>query len=135
MSILSEAVQRGVWQLLTNDAALAALVGGEIHDGRPAGAVPDLYVTLGPEDVRARGDRGVAGAEHRLRVDVVTTRDGFAAAKAAAAAITDALGGARPALARGRVIDIHFQRARASQARGGRARRIEMTFRILAEDD
>lgn len=134
MTTLSDALQRGVFETLSADAALQAIVGAEIHDGRPAGPVPDLFVTLGPEEVRDRSDKTRRGAEHRFEVMVVTTRDGFQDAKAAAAAIGDALDEARPVLTRGRVVSLHFLRARARRLRAGQTRAIEMTFRAIVED-
>ena len=134
MTTLSAALQRGVFETLAGDAALATIVGTEIHDGRPAGALPDLYVSLGPEEVRDRSDKTRAGAEHRFEVAVFTTRDGFADAKAAAAAVSDALDEARPVLTRGRVISLTFLRARARRLRAGQTRAIEMTFRAIVED-
>lgn len=131
---ISAALQRGIYETLSGDAALADIVGGEIHDGRPLGALPDLYVSLGPEEVRDRSDKTTRAAEHRFEVLVVTSREGFADAKAAAAAVSDALDEARPPLSRGRVISLTFQRARARRLRAGQARAIEMTFRAIVED-
>ena len=134
MTTTSDSLQRGVFETLTADAALAAIVGTEIYDGRPPGVVPDLFVALGPEDVRDRSDKTTRGAEHRFEVSVFSSRDGFADAKAAAAAISDALNEARPGLTRGQVISMTFQRARARRLRAGQSRAIEMTFRAIVED-
>ena len=77
-----------------------------------------------------RGDRG---AEHDLAVAVVSEAQGFAAAKAAAAAVCDALLDADLALGRGRLVLLRFLRAQASRPAGG-ARRIDLTFRARVED-
>ena len=53
---MAAALQAAIWQRLSADPALAALVGGAIYDAAPQGTVPDLYVILGPEDVRERGE-------------------------------------------------------------------------------
>lgn len=132
---MASVLQQAVYQRLQADAALAALVGEAIFDAAPAGAVPDLYVTLGPEDVRDAGDKTGAGARHDFTVSVVANLAGFAAAKDAAAAVSDALSGAVPVLARGRVVALNFLRARARRMDDGAGRRIDLRFRARVEDD
>ena len=125
----AEALQEAVHHKLSNDAALAALVGGAIYDALPAGPLPQTYVAIGPEDVRDRSDGTGQGAWHRLTVAVVTEASGFRTAKQAAAAIGDALIDAPLALSQGRLVALNFQRARARRADRGRLRRIDLTFR------
>lgn len=132
---MAGALQAAVYQLLAADTALAALVGDAIYDGLPAGAVPETYVSLGPEAVRDRSDREGAGAQHRFTVSVLSEAQGFASAKAVAAAVCDALEGAVPALHRGRVVGIWFERARARRTgSAGQIRRIDLNFRARVED-
>jgi len=128
------ALQAAVYQRLMEDATLSALAGGAIYDAVPPGPLPDLYVTLGAEDVRDRSDGTGAGALHRFTVSVVTGAAGFQAAKAVAAAISDALAGADLGLARGRLVAIWFQRARARREGVGNLRRIDLTFRARVDD-
>lgn len=133
---LAEPLQAAVYQLLSADAALAALVGGAIYDGLPAGPVPELYVSLGDEAVRDRSDSAGAGALHRFTVSVISEAQGFAAAKAVAAAICDALEGAAPGLSRGRLVGLWFERASARRSgSAGQIRRIDLIFRARVEDD
>jgi len=128
-------LQAAVYQLLSTDSALTALVGGAIHDGLPAGPLPETYVSLGPEVVRDSSDRDGAGALHRFTVSVISEAEGFAAAKAAAAAIGAALVDATPALSRGRVVGIWFERAQARRTgSAGQIRRIDLKFRARVED-
>lgn len=128
-------LQAAVYQLLLADAGLAALVGTAVYDAVPAGEIPETYVSLGPEEVRDRSDISGAGAEHRFTVSVISTAPGFAAAKAAAAAIGDALLGNPPALSRGRVVGIWFERASARRSgQAGQLRRIDLRFRARVED-
>ncbi len=87
----SAALQEAVYQRLTGDTTLSALVGGAIYDALPTGTLPATYVTLGPEDARDRSDRSGGGAWHRFIVSVVTETAGFHGAKQVAAAINDAL--------------------------------------------
>ena len=126
------ALQAAVYQRLIGDAALSAVVGGAIFDAPPSGALPDLYVTLGDDQARPAGDKTRAGARHRLRVDVVTAEAGYARAKEAAAAVSDALRDAGLTLARGTLVALAFDRARARRRDGARV--IELRFTAIVED-
>lgn len=128
------ALQAAIYQRLLAHDPLTALVGTAIHDAVPPGQAPGTYVLIGPEEVRDASDRSGPGAEHMLTVSVMTGRAGFAEAKAAAVAVSDALAGAELVLARGRLVGLWFVRAKAARAGGeGGARRIEMTFRARVE--
>ncbi|QYX56704.1 DUF3168 domain-containing protein [Roseovarius sp. SCSIO 43702] len=131
---VSSALQSAIYTRLTSDPALAALVGTAIYDALPAGALPSLYVALGPEDVRPAHDKTGGGAWHRLRLSVVTDGAGFQAAKEVAGAISDALADAPLPLSRGRVAAINFHRARARREGSGDIRRIDLVFRARTED-
>lgn len=126
------ALQAAIFERLAADAALGALVNGAIFDAPPAGRLPPLWVSLGAEEARDRSDATGAGAEHRLTISVVGEATGFAQAKAAAAAISDALVDADLTLARGRLVGLRFQRAQARQS--GTGRRIDLVFRARVED-
>lgn len=127
------ALQAAVFAALTGDAAVAALSGGAIHDALPPGPVPPLYVALGPERVREAADKTGAGAVHLFPVTVVSEAAGFAGAKALAVAVSDVLDGADLTLARGRLVSLRFQRARARRVDGGRE--IELWFRARVDGD
>lgn len=131
---ISAALQAAVYQLLTADAALAALVAGRIHDQMPPGPVEGTYVSLGEETVRDRSDKTTAAAEHRLTVSVVSDEAGFRTAKDTAGRIGEILTGAVPSLTKGRVVAIHFISARARRVRAGQTRRIDLIFRAIVED-
>ena len=126
------ALQSAVYGRLIGNTNLSALVGGAIYDAPPAGALPPLYVTLGPEDVRDRSDATSGGAWHRFTVSVVSDAAGFAAAKEAAAAVGDALTDADLTLDRGHLAALNFYRARAR--RDDQLRRIDLTFRARVQD-
>lgn len=130
---VSAALQAAIYARLTSDPTLAGLVGDAIYDAPPARRLPPLWVSLGAEEAQDRSDVTGSGAEHRLMVSVVGEATGFAQAKEAAAAISDALHGAALPLARGRLVGLRFLRARARQSKTGR--RIDMTFRARTEDD
>jgi hypothetical protein len=131
---LAGALQAAVFAQLRGDATVAGLVGDAVFDAAPPGALPALYVSLGPEIVRDRSDKSGAGAEHEFIVSVVSDAAGFAGAKAVAGAISDALVGAELVLARGRLVGLWFLRARAQRVGGGERRRIDLTFRARVED-
>ncbi|MEM9046926.1 MAG: DUF3168 domain-containing protein [Pseudomonadota bacterium] len=130
-------LQEAVFQLLSSDATLGALVSG-IYDAAPqqvADAAPDgLYVTIGDEiaeDWRTARD---TGALHTLVVSVHAPRRGFADAKQAAGLISDLLVGAQPAMSRGRIVQVRFIDARTARAENDALRRVDMRFRVTLED-
>lgn len=128
------ALQAAVFALLDADTALGALVTG-VHDEVPSGPVSGTYVTLGAGEVRDISDATGGIGDHRFVVSIISDAEGFAAVKAAAAAVTDALAGAAPVLTRGRVVCLSFQRARARRVRAGQVRRIDLTFGAIVEDN
>ncbi|MGR3377156.1 DUF3168 domain-containing protein [Salipiger abyssi] len=131
---MSAALQGAVYQQLSGDGALSALVGSDIYDALPAGTLPGLYVLLGSETAKDASDQSGDGAWHDLTVAVVTDAAGFQMAKTVAAAACDALNDAGLALDRGRLVSLRFLKARAKRESGG-LRRIDMTFRARVEDD
>ena len=52
------ALQEAVFAHLAADPGVTALLAGAIHDALPAGPLPPLYLSLGPEV--AHGMRGMA---------------------------------------------------------------------------
>ena len=132
---IAAALQVAVYDRLTNNAALTALVGNAVYDTLPLGTLPDLYVTLGPEDVRVATDKSASGAWHRFVVSVITGQAGFHAAKEVAGAISDALTDANMAMSRGNLAALHFYRARARREGTGALRRIDLTFRARVDDN
>ncbi|MDM7970945.1 MAG: DUF3168 domain-containing protein [Paracoccaceae bacterium] len=127
------ALQEAVFAHLAADPDVTALLGGAIHDALPAGPLPPLYLSLGPEVARDRSDATAQGAEHEITLSVVADAAGFHLAKAAAAAVCDALLDPDLVLARGRLVGMHFIRATAKRDSGGR-RRIDLTFRARLDD-
>ncbi|MFZ3582331.1 DUF3168 domain-containing protein [Loktanella sp. DJP18] len=132
---MSNALQAAIFAQLTADAALTALVGTAIFDALPPGEVPGLYVALGPEKVRDASDADGQGAVHEVTISVVTDQSGFAVAKSAAAAVSDALAANPLTLARGRVLSLRFHKAAAARVGTGGTRRIDLIFRARLSDD
>ena len=130
----AEALQAAIYQHILADPGVSLLVGSAVYDAVPAGSLPQTYVSLGAETVLDRSDLSGSGAEHRLTVSVISEAAGFATAKAAAVAISDALEGADLALARGRLVFLKFDRAVARREGSGNTRRIDLRFRARVED-
>lgn len=126
------ALQAAVYEALRGSTPLHDLVGDAIYDAMPVAAPTGTYVALGPEEVRDAGDMTAAGASHDFVVSVLSGSDessGFAAIKAAAVAVSDALEAAEIALNRGHLVGLWFLRARARRAENGAGRRVDLTFR------
>lgn len=131
---VAAALQAAVYQRLITDVAVDTLIGDAIYDAVPPGTVTGTYVSIGPEDVRDASDKTGRGAFHDFTVSVVTDEAGFQAAKAVAAAVSDALVGAQLLLLRGRLVGLWFVRARAARVESGEKRRIDLLFRARVED-
>ncbi len=129
----SAALQAGLYQHLLADAAVTALVGDAVYDALPSGPQPALYVMLGPETVLDRSDVTGRGSEHRLTISVISEADGFAAAKAVAGAVSDAMDGPI-ALDQGTLVYVNFDRAVARRSGpAGTLRQIDLRFRARVD--
>lgn len=131
---LSGPLQAAVFAALSADPAVTALVGSDIYDAVPSGTPPACYLRLGSEVVNDASDGTGPGALHRFSVSVITTRPGFASAKAAAGAVSDALHGADLTLSRGRLVYLHFTKAKARRVDALSARQIDLEFRARVQD-
>lgn len=128
-------LQVAVFDALSTDAPLGAIVGTAIYDAVPPGALPPIYVRLGSETAQDASDGTGGGALHRFTVSVITTQPGFASAKQAGAAISDVLHDADLALSRGRLVSLRFERARAQRIDSGAARQIDLRFAARVQND
>lgn len=131
---IAPALQAAVYDTLRAAPDVVALVGDAIFDTIPAGPRPELYLSLGPEQVRDRSDGSGSGALHLIVVSVFADHSGFTRAKALAAAVSDTLHDADLPLTRGALVFINFDRARAGRVRNGEMRRIDLTFRARVCD-
>ncbi|WP_050527398.1 DUF3168 domain-containing protein [Pseudorhodobacter aquimaris] len=125
------ALQTAIYGRLSTDPRLA---GVSIVDAVPSGGGAGTFVLIGPEDVYDQSDKTGGGAEHRLTVAVISSDTGFSAAKTVAVAVSDALVDAPLTLTRGRLVSMHFRRAKAIRLDEGGARRIDLSFRARVED-
>lgn len=131
---VSQALQSAVYNALLVDAVLGGIVGSSIYDAIPSGARPELYVSLGAEDVSARQDSSGSVTVHRFLISVVGQGDGFSLLKSAAGAVSDSLNNASLSLSRGHLISLNFQKAQARKTSQNRERRIDLWFRAIVED-
>jgi len=132
---VSAALQSAVYQQLFTDPALVALVGTNVFDALPSGTMPPLYVALGPEVVKDQSDKTGAGALHEMVISVVTSVAGFAQAKTAAAAVSDALVNVNLVLSRGTLVSMAFYKATAARVGTGDTRQINLIFRARVADE
>ena len=132
---VASALQEAVYERLTFDADVYDLVQGAVYDGVPSGTVPPLYVSLGEEKVTDRSDADGYGAVHELVVSVVSSANGFQAAKQLAGAISDALLGTPLALERGYLVGIWFRSAQAKRVTRSGTRRIDLRFKAQVRDN
>ncbi len=131
---VSAPLQAAVYQRISTDGVVSALVGTAVYDAVPPGDLPELYVSLGPEDVRDASDKTGAGAVHIFTISVISAAAGFQNAKQVAGAISDALVDAPLALTRGHLVSLNFDRARARRVEEADIRRIDLTFRARVDD-
>ena len=130
----SEALQTAVYAELTGNAPIVAVVGSNIFDALPSGALPNLYIALGEEKTRDHSTKTTSGALHDIEVNVHGDVAGFQAVKALAALICDALIDADLVLSRGVLTRLQFKFARARKGVSPDQRVINLTFRACVVD-
>lgn len=127
------ALQAALYQHLTDDAELMALIGGAIFDAAPPGTPSGTHLVLGEEEAIDRSDISGPGTEHRFTLSVRSDGAGFAQAKAVAARLGQIVPDAPLELGQGRLVGLWFDRAQARRSDGGAVRRIDMRFRARVE--
>ena len=124
------AFQAAIYGVLSGAAGLA---GAAIVDALPPGSGSGSFVLIGSEEAVDASDKSGGGAEHRFVVSVISDATGFLAAKTLAAAVSEALVDATPAMSIGRIVAIRFVKAVARRLEDGDVRRIDLTFRARVE--
>jgi len=135
--VLSGVLQGAIFDILMADAALNALVGGEIYDAPlPSGGTfpAGEHVTLGEEIVKPFDTVTSSGGVHDFEVTVHSSANGFAGVKAAAGAVLTALIGANWSLSGGHLVSVRLLKARAKRGVAPELRRVEMRFRAVVEE-
>ncbi|MEM1344694.1 MAG: DUF3168 domain-containing protein [Pseudomonadota bacterium] len=134
---LAWALQQALHAALVADPGVAAQLGTRIYDAAPQEAAPlaQPYAILGDESAENRSSQTDRGAVHTVTIAIYAPSAGFAAAKQAAAAISDRLlGGEALVLARGCVVALDFLDARTARLETDALRRVALRFRILVAD-
>ena len=135
---LSWPLQQALYALFRENAECAQHFEQRIHDAPPPlldGSAPEgVYLTFGDEDVEDWSTGSDSGAAHLVAITVNAPRRGFAEAKQAAAAVSDAILGGGLVPVRGRVVNTRFVDAKTKRAENDALRQITMRFRITLED-
>jgi hypothetical protein len=126
------AFQKAIYERLSSDAPLGALIAGRIYDNVP-GDTGFPYVTLGEAFVAdwSTGDR--AGAEHRLAFNAYSRGGGRAEAKAILGALDAALDDAALTLAGFTLVNLRFLDAETRREPDGQTWRGTIRFRAVTE--
>jgi hypothetical protein len=136
--IFSAGLQAAVYQRLTGDVALGALVGTAVYDSplehAPDQIAPD-HITLGEETVRAWDTMTSLGATHDFTVTVHSGRDGFDVVKKIAGAVCDSLIDAQLSLDQGQLVGLRFLQAKAVRGRAPVKRNVTLRFRAVVDLD
>lgn len=135
MNGFSWPLQQALVAALVADPTIAALANGQVFDEPPrdtGDAVP--IVLLGEETVTPWATATESGAEHRVEIAVVGQAHGFSVLKPLADAVCGAVLGLA-AVDGGRIVNAAFLSARTRRDALRQMRRIDMSFRIVIEDD
>lgn len=130
---MSASLQEAVFNALSSNAALVALIGSAVYDAPPVSPTA-TYVLLGEDAAKDRSSSTHIGATLDFDVGVISDVAGFAEAKIVAAAVCDALVGADLALTRGSLIDLKFLKSRARRGVSPEQRKIALVFRAILDD-
>lgn len=133
---ISAALQQAVFDALSANAALGALVAG-IYDAPPAstGLPPaGTYITLGDDTAKDRSSSTHKGATLDFEVNIHSDFAGFSAAKAVAAEVVDTLAWADLPLTRGALVNLKFLKSWTRRGAAPETRRIALVFRAILDD-
>lgn len=134
----SAPLQQALFERLTGAAELAGPLGGRVYDDAPHRAAAEetgVFVTLGDERVSSWSTATDQGAAHEVEIRVHGPVRGFLPVKAAAAAVAAVIEADPPSPSAGRIVSHEFLSARTAREEQGAARRIDLRFRFVIEDD
>ncbi len=128
------ALQRAIYDRLTTDAGLSALLGGpRIHDDVPRGTEPP-YVTLGQSTVRDWSTGGDDGHEHTLTLHVWSRTDGRRQVHEIMGAVRAALHDAALAPTGHRLVNLCQEFAETRRDADGKTYHGLLRFRAVTEE-
>ncbi len=134
---LSAPLQKALYERLTGAPELGFL-DGRIYDAAPhrSGAGEGgVFASLGDERVSPWNTSTDVGAAHEIEIRVYGPIRGFLPVKEAAAAIAALIETNPPTPTRGRIVTQQFLGAQTKREEQGAARRIDLRFRFVIEDD
>lgn len=126
------ALLSAVYETLSNDATLAALTGGRIHDHVPRGE-PHPFVAFGALRTVAADADAAPASEHVFEIDAHSRQEGRAEASAIADRVAVLLHDAALALDGHRLAQLRHLDTRIRPSRDRRAFRAVARFRALTE--
>lgn len=136
MTLLSWPLQQALFVALTTAPAVTEIVGTRVLDEplRPGPLPSGPSILIGDEAVTPWSTATESGAEHRIEIALVAQDHGFGLLKQLAAAVVDTVLGPLP-LKGGRVVSTGLIAARTRRETALHLRRIDLTFRVVLEDD
>lgn len=135
---MSWSLQQGLYHLFCENALCVEQFGHRIYDAPPPlineSDPGGIYLTFGDEEVDDWSTDSDVGAIHTVTLTINAPRRGFAEAKRAAAAVSDAVLGGGLTMTRGRAVNARFVDAKTKRAQNDALRQIVLRFRITLED-
>lgn len=126
-------LQKAIFEALSSDPALTALLGpGRIFD-RQVARVPLPYVVFAAWETRDWDTSTERGEAHRITLDIWSDENGRREAQAIAAAVTTVLHDAQPALATHHLVNLRLERSTSAREPRSRRHRASLQFRAVTE--
>lgn len=126
-------LQRAIYQRLTMDAALIALLGGaRVYDDVPRGA-SFPYISFGPTTERDWSTGGEVGCEHTVTLHVWSRAHGFQETETIVAAVRDALHDQGLSLTGFQLINLRQEQAEVRRDPDGETRQGSIRLRAVTE--
>ncbi len=130
---MSSALQGAVFNALSSDVAVVALVGSAVYDAPPVSPA-STYVLLGEDEAKDRSSGSHKGVTLDFEINIYSDIPGFDIAKQVAGAVCDVLIDADLTLTRGSLVNMKFLKSRARRGVSPEQRRITLVFRAILDD-
>jgi len=133
MSSAAAALRAAIYDALTADAALGALLGGPKVYDEPPRSVTFPYVTVGEARVTDFSTGSEPGEEHQLTLHAWSRQGGHREAHLISGALLQALDDAPLALAEHHLVNLRFATADVRREADGRTYHALVRFRAVTE--
>jgi hypothetical protein len=133
MSSAAAALRAAIYDALTADAALGALLGGPKVYDEPPRSVTFPYVTVGEARVTDFSTGSEPGEEHQLTLHAWSRQGGHREAHLISGALLQALDDAPLALAEHHLVNLRFATADVRREADGRTYHALVRFRAMTE--